>query len=108
MKLLLGFLAAVILVVLGTTVDARALTYYVGNNTGVTTTATVVTSTCGNITVTVPAGTIVPVVFPVGCTVTGVIYRSGFYPATGMTYGLPMPTPPTNLIVTIARAVFLN
>lgn len=108
MKLLLGFLAAFIVVVFGATVDAHALTYYVGNNTGVTTTATVVTSTCGSMTVTVPAGTIVPVSFPVGCVVTGVIYRSSFYAATGMTYGLPAPTPPTNLIVTIARAVFLN
>lgn len=109
MKFLVGLLAAFLLVVLGTTIDAQAqTTYYLGNNSPVPTTATIQTSACGTIgPVLVSPGTVVPVLIPAGCTVTGIWYRSVFYP-TGYYGPLPPPNPPSTLIVTIARAVFLQ
>jgi hypothetical protein len=110
MKFLLGFFAALLLVVLSTTVDVMAqTTYYVGNNSPVATCATIQTSTCGTIGPVCPGpGVILPVAIPAGCTVTGIWYRGVFYPATGTVTPLPPPNPPNSLIVTIARAVFLN
>ena len=110
MKFLLGFLASFVVVVFGTTVDAYAqTTYYLGNNSPVVTCATIQTSACGTIGPICPGpGMIIPVPIPAGCTVTGIWYRGVFYPATGAVVPLPPPNPPNSLIVTIARAVFLN
>lgn len=105
MKLLLGFLTAFLLVVLGPTVDAQAQTYPVGNNSFVIVCVTIQT-TCGPIgPICVPAGTVVIVAIPPGCVVTGVWYQSILY-SVGYSGPVPPPNPPNQLQVTPGRAVF--
>lgn len=107
MKLLVGFLAAFLLVVLGTTVDAQAQTYYLGNSSSVAVTSATLQTTCGTIgPFFIPPNTIIPIPLPPACTATGVWYQSIFYPV-GYYAAIPPPNPPNSLIVTPGRAVFL-
>lgn len=108
MKLLVGFLAAFLLVVLGTSVDAQAQTYYLGNSSTVAVTGvTIQTSTCGTIgPFNIPVGTALPVPIPPGCVVIGIWYQGMFFPV-GYDGPAPPPNPPFRLIVTPGRAVFI-
>jgi hypothetical protein len=108
MKILIGFLAAFLLVVLGTTADAQAQIYYLGNSSTVGVTGvTIQTSTCGTIgPFNVPPGPAVAVPIPAGCVVTGIWYQGFFFPV-GYDGPAPPPNPPFRLIVTNGRAVFI-
>lgn len=106
MKFFIGVLAAFLLVVLGTTVDAQAQTYYVSNSSSVTTASVSVQTTCGPIGPFVVApGAVIAIPIPPGCTVLGILYNMGFFPV-GYSGPVPPPTPPNRLQVTPLRAVF--
>jgi hypothetical protein len=106
MKLLIGFLAAFLLVVLGTTVDAQAQVYYVSNSSTVTTASVSIQTSCGPVgPFVVPPGPALAIPIPPGCTVLGILYNGGFFPV-GYSGPVPPPTPPNRLQVTPLRAVF--
>lgn len=106
MKILSSFIVALFLIVLGTTINAQAQSYGLGNTSGVTVTGVyLTTSTCGTLgPYTIPANStsLVPIG---GCTVTGMIYMGILYVAF---YNGPVTTPPPGrVVVTIARTVFM-
>lgn len=107
MKMFAGIICALLLTVLGSTTEAKAITYYLGNSSPVMVTGVYIQTTCGPFgPYNLPAGTVTPVVLPAGCNVTGIWYQSMFFPV-GYDGPAPPPNPPNRLIVTPARAVFL-
>lgn len=107
MKFLSGLVCAILLVVIGATTEAKAITYYLGNSSPAVVTGVYIQTTCGPFgPYNLAPGTVTPVFIPAVCNVTGILYQMIFYPV-GYDGPVPPPNPPNRLIVTPARAVFL-
>lgn len=107
MKLLVGAICAILLAVFAGN-EAHAQ-YCVTNNSPVVIPGgqIIVRTTCGLFTVPPlpPGATWCTPVLPPTCTVTGIIYRGVFYPM-GYNGPLPLPNPPSWLLVAAAGATF--
>ena len=111
MKVLTGFLCAIVLAVIGMTTDAQAYTL-TNNTTSATISGVYIEAICGPFGrvpfgpyALGPAPSSLEIILPPDCTVIGIIFRGVFYHA-GVLNHIPPPNPPNFLSIGAGGATF--
>lgn len=108
MKMLAGFLCALLVAIVGMTTDANA--YVLTNNTPVVITGISVRTSCGvfgpyTLGPASSSSSSINVPIPSSCTIFGIMFRGAFFPV-GYNGPVPPPNPPNGLTVGAAGATF--